>query len=191
MAEKRGLGHDFDIHEIRPRLKGQGREPVAPVDPARGMRVDPGRGEDPPPDHPGQKVTESPPFPRFPTTKDVVTGVDRLEHRLDVRGGPGLLGRRHEDQRAGGRGEPLSNGLGGAQVRGNLGEFEPASAASDQTFQGKGDLLRQGRIVPFPKDHRDRGSGQRLAPEVGFPRIDRFLGVGRGHPASAGRDSAR
>jgi hypothetical protein len=133
VPEKGGLGEDFDVEELGPRLQRYGRQFFEPMEAARRMHVDHRHSKDEPPARRAQPARDPRPDGDVPPAQDVVAMIDCLKKRVQVIGGPRF-------SRRGDQHEPLR------------GSFKPGLNAVRQQIIGTvADDLGGGRTLPFRK----------------------------------------
>ena len=143
------------------------------MDPAWGEDVVHGQCEQDSPGESREPPADAPARPDRPSTDDVVAGVDRLEERVEVGGGPGLGGRRHQDDRVRPVGEPLLQGLAPADGVGADHEGVGFSLAGpEQVEQAPADPVRLGDVTRGHHDHPDATAGERVPLGGGIDRVN-------------------
>jgi hypothetical protein len=177
LAEERRLGQDLDIQERRGRLQRDGLQLLAPMEPARRVDVVDRHREDHPPGEPAEPAPEAHGRPVLPPADDVIAMIDRVQQRIEMGGGPGLARRGHEHERGDGPLEPQGERLVQAApgARDDHAVDLPATLR-DQLLQRTGHAPGRGPIVRRQDDHPDGGTGQRVAPEVGFEGVEEVVG---------------
>ncbi len=93
------LGQDFHIQKRRGGLERDCLQRLSTVQAGRAVDVSRGQGEQEPPGETRQALPETTDQRQRPPAEDVVGPVDRLKQGFEVGQGPGLLGRRDQDQR--------------------------------------------------------------------------------------------
>jgi hypothetical protein len=107
MTEESRLRQNFDINERRSRLKRDGSQFFAPVQPIRRVHIDHRHGEQEPPVQGSQPKTRAVPKTGVAAAVYVVAFVDCLQKGIEMLLRPGGVCRRDGNQAQGGSFEPL------------------------------------------------------------------------------------
>jgi hypothetical protein len=140
--------------------------------------------EDEPPRQPAEPAPEPHDRAILARADDVIAVIDGVEQGVEMGGGPGLAGRGHQDERLPGPLEPPGKRLTPVGLLARHDDtFDPPSPLGDQLFQRMGHAIGRIPVLLVQDNHPDGGIGERVAPVVGFERVEGLIN-GRGHSAS-------
>jgi hypothetical protein len=172
VAEVGRLGEQFDVEEGRDRLRDDARERLAAMDAARGVDVEHWHVEGRPPGPTREPAAGPPRHSESAPADGEVAAVDGLEQGVEVGRGPGLNGRRDDDQR---QARPVDApfqrprpSLPADRLDHGLGRPFSLSQQADESLRDSPGRLRR----PLREHHHPRpGPSQRLATQGERDRV--------------------